>query len=162
MNLTELVQKLSEAKKKKLQLMNQYQINLSSINSEISTISKHLSITNVGLDLEMVNRGMLVIEFGETKGIDERNKCVNDAISDLAGGAKKLNERYFGTKDYAHWNDQREDHEYGYGPKHGSIVFRVGLRREYLRKELTPEDIECAIYCLLNINKINEQIKQVA
>ncbi|ENR0029175.1 hypothetical protein ACETF5_004349 [Yersinia enterocolitica] len=162
MNLTELVQKLSEAKKKKLQLMNQYQINLSSINSEISTISKHLSITNVGLDLEMVNRGMLVIEFGETKGINERNKCVDDAISDLAGGAKKLNERYFGTKDYAHWNDQREDHEYGYGPKHGSIVFRVGLRHEFLRKKLTPDDIECAIYCLLNINKINEQIKQVA
>lgn len=162
MNLTELIQKLDEAKKKKSELTEQYEKNLSSVNSEISTITKHLNITNAGLDLEKVTHGMQVVKFGETKDIFERKKCVTDAMSDLANGAKRLKERYFGTKDYAHWSDQREDHLYGYGPKHGSMVFRVALQGEYLRKELTPEDIECAIYCLMNIDKINEQIKQAA
>lgn len=162
MNLTELVRKLDEAKKSKSELMEQYERNLSSINSEISTITKHLNITNAGLDLEKVKHGMQVVKFGDTKGIDKRNKCVTDAISDLAAGAEKLHKEYFGTKDYAHWRDQRCDTPYGMCPSHGYIVFEVGLTREYRGEKLTPHDIECAIYCLLNIEKINEQIKQAA
>ena len=35
---------------------------------------------------------------------------------------------YFGVKIYSGFGEQREDHEYGFGPKHGSTVFAVGLR----------------------------------
>lgn len=79
----------------------------------------------------------------------ERVACVRDAIRELAtDGGGRLHERSFGTKDYDRFADQREDHSYGMGPKHGHIVFSVGLQPEARGRELTPEEIEAAIYLL--------------
>ena len=40
-----------------------------------------------------------------------------------------LKKGYVGIKNYASFGDQREDHEYGFGPRHGSIVFSIGRRK---------------------------------
>lgn len=37
-----------------------------------------------------------------------------------------LKKGYVGVKNYASFGDQREDHEYNFGPRHGSIVFSIG------------------------------------
>lgn len=58
----------------------------------------------------------------------ERKLAIRAAIDELLRpGAGKLRHEYIGLKDYAHWTDQREDHRYGYGPRHGYIRFAIGL-----------------------------------
>ncbi|MBD9658079.1 hypothetical protein [Pantoea sp. PNT03] len=162
MTLTELTQHLGAAKQRKAAIQDVYEMDIKNVDAEILRLTQRMNIANAGLDEEMVKRGMVVISFGDVKGIPERMSCVRDALDDLAGNATSLKHEYFGTKNYAHWSDQRCDCAYGYGPSHGSIVFHVGLNHDYRGKDLTPDDIECAIYCLLNIDKINEQMKQPA
>lgn len=91
-------------------------------------------------------------------------EAVAAAIEDLASGAPKLRDRYFGTKVYDRWDGQREDGEYGTGPRHGATIFSVGLTAPYRNKrhgdpkkrkpeeELTAAQIDAAIaylYALL-------------
>lgn len=55
-----------------------------------------------------------------------RFSLLEDAIAAIQhDGAKALREEYMGIKNYAGFGDQREDHKYGYGPRHGHIVFSV-------------------------------------
>lgn len=50
--------------------------------------------------------------------------AIKDAINDIANGCVKIRREYFGCKNYDRWTCQRNDFEYGYGPRHGSVVFR--------------------------------------
>ena len=63
--------------------------------------------------------------------LEEAVKALND---NPAEWAKK---RYYGIKDYAHFGDQREDHEYGRGPRHGSIVFSIGRGSNYSEENVS-------------------------
>jgi hypothetical protein len=74
---------------------------------------------------------------------------ISDAKRDLANGAVRLKKVYFGQKQYEGY-DQREDHAYGMGPRHGSIYQRIGLKKP--SEELSDYDIECALYVLENID----------
>jgi hypothetical protein len=82
--------------------------------------------------------------------------AVQDLIDWLATGEKRTfhtpADGYFGVKIYSGFGEQREDHQYGFGPKHGSIVFAVGLREP--KCELTAEEREAALYYLVNIEAI--------
>lgn len=55
-----------------------------------------------------------------------------------------LKDQYMGIKRYAGFGDQRSDHPYGYGPKHGSIIFEIGRGHKY-----DPAKIEDYIQFLL-------------
>ncbi len=65
-----------------------------------------------------------------------------------------LHREYFGAKDYDHWVSQRCDCEYGMGPRHGHIVFAIGLRREVRGHDLTPTRREAAVYYLVHLEAI--------
>lgn len=104
------------------------------------------------------------------QGGNDRAGCVHDAIRQLATGEPvrtrtyygDLWRVYFGTKNYDRWRGQREDHEYGYGPKHGSTCFRIGVTDEARQRgqaDLTPEEIEAAIYFLVNLERIQRAEK---
>lgn len=78
-------------------------------------------------------RDLISVEWRRTRdGRYERTgevlSCFYDAIHDLRLGARSLQRQYLGVKAYSGWSSQREDHEYGMGPAHGSIWFRIGLR----------------------------------
>ena len=62
--------------------------------------------------------------------------AIREAIEDTRNGFPKMMTKYFGVKAYEGWNSQREDHEYGYGPRYGSTWFCIGLRPDYRRKVL--------------------------
>lgn len=78
------------------------------------------------------------------------------AIKDLASGCNLMKHKYFGAKDYNRWSGQREDHEYGYGPKHGNTVFALGLKQP--NRKLTDHEIECCLYYLGNFFTIHDNI----
>lgn len=159
MTLIELTKKKMAIEAELAQLKAKFVDDTSRIGKELIAVAEGINYANKGLTVEMVRHGMTIINFGDPKQSTERRGCVEDAINDIASGFNRLSERYFGTKNYAQWSDQREDHRYGYGPKHGSICFKIGLTGTALNKlasgGLSDYDAECAIYCLMNIDAIN-------
>lgn len=77
----------------------------------------------MNIDVERCRRGMRQIDV---RGVP-RAGLIATAIGLIqADPAKALTQEYLGIKNYEAFGDQREDHRYGYGPKHGVIVFRIG------------------------------------
>lgn len=74
-----------------------------------------------------------------------RPALIEEAIRRIqADPATAMSYEYLGIKNYAGFGDQREDHNYGMGPKHGTIVFEIG-RTDAARKQLLGSD---AVYLL--------------
>ena len=142
---------------------------LQSCDNELRALALREHMHCKGIDLDRLDRGHAVIAVRGrlstvVHGFDSdqdrsgiRQSAVAAARNDLAGGAQKLRKVYFGVKNYDRFGDQREDHQYGYGPKHGSIVFSIGLQRERAERlndgdELTPDEIEDALYVLATLD----------
>lgn len=85
-------------------------------------------------------RGIRHFRYGDTR------KAVLAAIDDIAHGVVKLRTKYIGCKNYDGFYCQREDHKYGYGPRHGSTVFEIGLRDP--SHTFSDYDIEVCLYFL--------------
>jgi hypothetical protein len=90
-----------------------------------------------------------------------RLQTLADAKADLANGGDKIGRQYFGVKNYDGFGDQRSDCEYGMGPRHGSIVFSIGLTRPLRDRirtgpHLENHEIEDALYLLSALPKIEE------
>ena len=78
------------------------------------------------LDIERALRGADQITVEGLPNTPKRMKAIEDAIKEIGEDpAKALSKAYIGIKRYAHFPEEREDHKPGYGPSHGSIVFRV-------------------------------------
>jgi hypothetical protein len=105
-----------------------------------------LQITNdvPKLDILRCERAMRKIYVrglvGTAKGADSRQKAVEDAIAAIQRDPENaLTKEYIGVKNYAGFGDQREDHAYNMGPRHGSIVFEIG-RTSQFRSGALDED----------------------
>lgn len=61
------------------------------------------------------------------------------ALERIAAGGSQMLREYVGAKRYSGFH-QRCDSEYGYGPKHGGIVFEVGLAPEIRRRACPPDE----------------------
>lgn len=57
---------------------------------------------------------------------------------------------FFGCKNYDRWHCQRDDCSYGYGPRHGSTVFAIGLNKEFRAEDadITDQQRDACIYYL--------------
>lgn len=98
----------------------------------------------MGIDIARARRGAAQLSV---EGGTPRPSLIEAAIALIqTDPAKALTEEYLGVKNYASFGDQREDHRYGYGPKHGAIVFSIG-RSEKWRSNERPLDTD-AIYFL--------------
>ena len=97
-------------------------------------------------DIARCRRGMTQLDiFGAP-----RPAVIEEAIALIqADRTNALRKNYLGMKNYASFGDQREDHTYGMGPKHGTIVFSIG-RTAKMRER--PETVttfdDDAIYLL--------------
>lgn len=85
-----------------------------------------------------------------------------DAIADAIENIQKhptgaLMTNYIGVKNYAGFGDQREDHEYGMGPRHGSIVFRIERTRMAREKRIAlGEDEIYLLECYRDFGTAND------
>jgi len=98
------------------------------------------------IDMDRFRRGASQLEIvGRPGKSKERLDVIETAILEIQAKPEvALSLKYLGVKNYAGFGDQREDHEYGYGPRHGSIVFSVGRKRPNLNGQLDGD----AIYAL--------------
>lgn len=91
-------------------------------------------------------RDILWVEWGRDRLMTaEVDEVFTAAIEDVRLGAHRLNRGYLGVKSYDGFPSQRADGDYGMGPKHGTIWFRIGLRESHRSQPLTTEEsIACA------------------
>ena len=78
------------------------------------------------LDLERLYRGAQQVRVEGVCNSSVRAKALEDAIAAIqTNSSSALKTHYVGVKNYASFGDQREDHQYSMGPKHGDIVFSI-------------------------------------
>lgn len=130
-----------------LQRRDAYRRELARLDAKAAMVAANLDVDRIQRALDVINiRGEAWAGPAHDPVNRDRLRVVDDAIADLAAGAPRLRNVYFGTKDYDRFVDQRCDCDYGYGPKHGWIVFSVGLCRRH--RQPTWEQIEDALYLL--------------
>ncbi len=163
-------EKLSDLIKKEVELLSEkeiiekgYAANIKIINSELKEVRENKELYGAGLDLDKIILAKSVIAIrgeiqNDSKG--RRSEVVQSAIRDIAtNNAGKIKAKYFGVKNYSGFGDQQEDHSYGMGPKHGNIVFSVGLKNDARAREpflLTDDEMEASLYYLQNLKAIQE------
>jgi hypothetical protein len=175
---------LTEAAKTKFELQAELAAHIAAskqreaeLRSGIEKASVVLASSASGIDHDKIALAKTVIYVRGLfeHGGRDRDSVIQDAIKQLSTGVA-IREIFgdlwrvsFGTKNYAQWSGQRSDHDYGYGPKHGSICFAVGLtdsvRKEKKHSDLLPEEIEATVYYLTNIQRVQaaeEAAKQAA
>lgn len=124
------------------------------IDKEIQNLQTTIQLIIKGFSPEKIEEARKIIYiYGlHHYGYGDTKKAVEDAINALAHGGESLYTQYIGCKNYAGYC-LREDHPYGYSPKHGSIVFKIGLRDpSYI---LASQDIEACLYYLNTIKDTN-------
>lgn len=165
MSITELKADLDHTRVTYSAYVEESNLKRKQLHAEIDKAERLYNLALAGLDMNKINMAESIVEIRglATFPAGEDISAVEDAIKWFAGTStstyKNLQERYFGTKNYDAWYHQREDHEYCYGPRHGSTVFSVGLSSEYRKQELTIEQKDAAIYYLemLKAGKLNQK-----
>jgi hypothetical protein len=97
------------------------------------------------LDLEKIKIAESLLWIRGLK-TDFDHGCTERVIKGLAVMDGKIYREYYGVKDYAQYIHQDADYEYGYGTKHGYVVFSIGLKNP--GHVLTDEEIENCLYYL--------------
>ena len=110
-----------------------------------------------GVDVEIIRNAetVMYVRGIDHVGLGDTNSAITDAIKWLACSYTPthytdLRQVFFGCKNYDRWTCQRDDCEYGYGPRHGSTVFQIGLHKEYRGENvgLTEQQRSNCIYYL--------------
>lgn len=84
----------------------------------------------------------------------ERAAAMSNAKAAILHGGGSLKTEYQGTKSYDRWHGQWIACGYGYGPRHGTVIFCIGLTDEARKRDLTEDEIEACLYYLNNLERI--------
>jgi len=173
-NLVEIVKERAKLNARNDRLQRRYQKARSLIDARQSALIEAEALLMNGLDAARINHARDIIRIqGRATDIchgsyDDQNRkhtrrdAVEYAKRVIADGGEKLASEYVGVKNYEGFGDQREDHKYGYGPRHGDIVFSIGLSKQARARELTNSEIEDALYLLNALPEIEAIRAKVA
>lgn len=122
----------------------------------LKAAERRASLLEQGLDPDIVKRAEKILAIrGTWTPSSQRVGKVNSAIDDLLAGGGYLFKGFRGVKNYSHFGDQGCDCDFGYGPKHGGIVFSIGLTPSRVSGgELTTAEVEDCIWYLRNLQRI--------
>ena len=112
-----------------------------------------------GMDTAQLQLAETVLYVKGDFGHGDDYLAVQEAIKDIAEGCTLLRQEYIATKNYGRWYHQGTGHPYGFGPKHGYVVFEIGLVPAARNRKLTPAEADAAIYYLSNLFKVYEARK---
>ena len=128
---------------------------------------EHLTtkINNLGLGLDQsyidLAETVLYVRGAYATAGQDKAKQVQSAIDYLAFGKTRgfydnLRNQYFATKNYEHWRGQAVNCYYGMVPRHGGVIFEIGLTPDARRRDLTEAEREAAVYYLLHLEQIQQ------
>lgn len=95
------------------------------------------------LDISRARQAALDLHVEGVANTPMRRALIEEAIAAIQRNPTFLMDGYLGIKIYAGFGEQREDHSYGMGPRHGTIVFRIGRTQaaHAAKAPLGPEHI---------------------
>ena len=159
MNLKTIELELHDLYTEQKELVNKFEEDKRKLTNRIrqAEITKQLLVNDYNIDKIEQAKDILLVEGIPYAGYNEASRAIEDAILDVAKGVVYMRSKYIGCKNYEGWTCQREDHPYGYGPRHGSTVFKLGLRDS--TKILSEEDIEACLYFLNSLK--SEKFREI-
>ncbi len=168
--LNEIVKDLAAKQAELKQLSHEFKAKSDRIKFEIEELSRLENIGGNGIDLEKIQLAESIMYiYGNPYGkADSKFNCptiAEEAIIDIANDCPHLISQFFGNKRYESFY-QRTNCEYGYGPRHGSIVDEIGLKssvrsRECVEKSLlTDDEKDACIYYIKNFASLPIKIQQ--
>lgn len=159
--LTELNRELLSAEEELEAIEQTYKEKKSNNALRQSKIKSEIALVKRSVNPEKIRNGLglLKLKFPQThNGFSCIYKSlVDDAKRDVATGCNNLKHKYIGQKRYDGF-DQREDHRYGYGPRHGYIYQSIGLVNP--KEPLNEEQAETCLYLLENIDAVVESLNE--
>ena len=164
MTLTETIKKVADLRNKLCAHEDTAKAKSSEMRSEIADLQRLINLDSALLDCAKINlaQSVIFVRGQYTHAGDERTSVISDAVHQIATGEKRgyrgLDHENFGTKSYDRWHGQRCDCQSGMGPKHGSIIFQVGLRKDARDRggvtALTDDEREATIYMLTRLEAV--------
>lgn len=106
-------------------------------------------------------RAILILDWGrDSQGRRRTDReiqpVIETAIGHLRLGGSILRRTYVGLKQYDRWSAQEVQCEYGYGPSHGSVWFRIGMMEQYRRRPEPLQEYE-KVACIQWLNAVRER-----
>ena len=133
---------------------------LSELDSKIEKLRKLNGVAVAGFDLSKVSMAESLVRVSGSPDSPERGRAVSRAVKKVACEPIPMRRQYVGVKQCSGFGDQGCDCEYGMGPRHGHIVFRIeSLKR---KDEWSEIERDAAIYYLSNISKIHKAKQEAA
>lgn len=166
--LTESYVALHAAQQSLKSLDDEYKATRTAIQERIAKIRQTVNESVAGLDSDQIALAetVLCVHGSYASAGADRASALHDAIKELSlNGGGKLWEQHFSTKNYDRWHGQRSDHGYGYGPKHGYLIFSIGIPLDIRKRDpqhLSPEEVEAAVYYLTHLSRIQDTKEQAA
>lgn len=159
---------LAQHERKKAELLTalanekvQHNQTVAGIRRSLETVNAAILLAMAGFDEAKLKVAESVLDvFGDySRAGDDRAMVLEQAVEQVLAKGGRLKVRFLGTKNYDRWHGQGVEIEYGCGPKHGWVIFRVGLKEAVRRRAgtevLTEEEVEAAIYYLRNLERIH-------
>lgn len=164
MDLTSKIRAMADIRRQITEIEADSKSRVEALRREAAGLQREIQLDGAQLDVAKIALARTVVSVrGEyARAGDEKASVIADAVHQIATGEKRgyggLDGEYFGTKNYDRWHGQRSDHEYGYGPGQGSIIFSVGLAADVRRRggiaALTDEEREAAVYLLTRLEAV--------
>ena len=163
MQLQQIIQRRAILQEDRAASIATHEALLKATSNELAQLAEAETLIVGGLDHDRIERARKIINVygsvGDVRrgrdgyGVGVRAAALAEAKADLANGGDQIGRRFFGVKNYDGFGDQRCDCEYGLGPRHGFIVFSIGLTRDLQQRvrtgpHLEDAEIEDALYLL--------------
>lgn len=142
-------------------LRSEYNKTLKEKQTKLDNLQTKLNLAYAGVNVDYLDiaKKILYVEGLKYCKTGESPHAVSKAINDVMDGFKLLRREYFGAKNYAQWECQSITCRYGYGPTHGSVVFRIGMTDiARKRKDFTDEEIDACLYYLRHLDQIKNLV----
>lgn len=144
MNLVEIETSIVNLREAKKNMQAHYEQKMKETQASIAVLERQKALKLSDFDTSKIEVAEAILEI---KGSQFDVTVVRDAIQDVLQGTPHMATMYFGSKDYDCFSHQRSDHNYFMGPRHGTIVYSIGLKKPY-RTGLSKEQQESCVYYL--------------
>lgn len=149
-NLLEAERLIKETTEKIKETEEQFGKDVRKLVLKLADYEKQKEILMSGFDLLRINNAKkyLYTEGVKKNFYGEALSKVKEAISDVTRGCLILKKQYIGCKNYDRFIGQGVNVEYGFCPRHGSVVMEIGLLPAARRIDFTDEQLSDMLYFL--------------
>lgn len=142
MNLLEIENALTHVKKDLDVLVKEYQEKKSSLSNKIAELEHNRNIILEDYNLEKIqNAKRFIYTRGAKKYFyGEALQMLSKAIKDISSQTFKIKREYYGCKDYDRFVGQGITCQYGYGPRHGYVVMKIGANNAFQDGKINPDE----------------------